>query len=194
MFTPEFLKAKFETGLEYPAYLKSGKPDQLESWKHFEQAARDHASLTSQQRASLHDFARTIHVLVLSGLWCGDCVAQVPLIHIIADNRPERIRVRYLDRDLHLDLAEQVRICGGLRVPTVIFASEDFEFVALAGDKSLSRLRALAAKALGASCPLPTAQVEYDEITATMEDWLREIERVHLTLRLSPKLRQRHGD
>lgn len=194
MFTPDFLKSKFEKGLEYEAYLKSGKPDQLESWKKFERVAREHASLNSQQRSSLRDFARKIHVFVLSGLWCGDCVAQVPLIHIIADERPDLIQVRYLDRDLHMDLAEQVRICGGLRVPTVIFASEDFEFIGLAGDKSLSRLRALAAKALGASCPLPTAEVAHDEIAATLDDWLREIERVHLTLRLSPKLRQRHGD
>lgn len=194
MFTPEFLKTKFEKGLEYPAYLKSGKPDQFESWTRFERVARDHAGLNSQQRSSLGDFVRTIHILVLSGLWCGDCVAQVPLIHMIADQRPELIQVRYLDRDLHMDLAEQARICGGLRVPTVIFASEDFEFVGLYGDKSLARLRALAAKALGASCPLPTAQVGRDEIAATLDDWLREIERVHLTLRLSPKLRQRHGD
>lgn len=194
MLTPEFLKSKFEKGLEYPAYLKSGKPDQLESWKHFERVARDHAGLNSVQRSSLRDFTRKMHVLVLSGLWCGDCVAQVPLLHIIADERPELIQLRCLDRDQHADLAEQVRICGGLRVPTVIFASEDFEFMGLYGDKSLSRLRALAAKALGASCPLPTADVAHDEIAATLDDWLREIERVHLTLRLSPKLRQRHGD
>ena len=72
--------------------------------------------------------------------------------------------------------------------------NEDFEFVAIFGDKSLSRLRAQAAKALGASCPLPGADVPHDEIAATLADWLAEIERVHLLLRLSPKLRERYED
>lgn len=194
MLTPQTLKAHFEKALPYDRYLKSGTPAQRDSWTNFEHLAREHASLDSHQRASIMDWCRKINILVISGLWCGDCVAQCPLLAIIADARPELVDLRFVDRDTHLDLAEQVRICGGLRVPTAIFMNEDFEFVSLLGDRTLSRLRVMAASSLGPNCPLPTSQVPPDEIVATMHDWLAEVERVHLTLRLSPKLRQRHND
>ena len=32
------------------------------------------------------------------------------------------------------------------------------------------------------------------EVHATLQDWMDEIERVHLILRLSARLRQKHGD
>lgn len=194
MLSPATIKAAFEAGLPYDKYIASGRPDQLESWRRAAGLAREHAGLDSHQRASLADFSRQVNILVISGLWCGDCVAQCPLLDIIADGKPDLIRVRFVDRDAHASLAEQVRICGGMRVPTAIFANEDFEFVSLYGDKSLARLRALAANSLGAMCPLPTADVPPDETKATLQDWLSEVERVHLLLRLSPKLRSRHGD
>lgn len=194
MLTPELLRTKFEHGLAFDAYVKSGTPAQREDWQRFERVTRDHASLDSHQRSALRDFVRKVNILIISGLWCGDCLAQCPLLAIIADERPDLIDVKFLDRDKNLDLAEQVKICGGLRVPTAIFTNEDFEFVSIYGDKSLARLRAAAARSLGASCPLPTAQVPHDEIRATMADWLNEVERVHLLLRLSPKLRERYAD
>jgi hypothetical protein len=111
----------------------------------------------------------------------------------IAKGTPQ-IDLRILDRDEHLDLAEQISICGGLRVPTVLFLNEDFEFVAIHGDKSLSRLRAKANKALGAFCALPNAAATVDETEATLADWVREFEYAHLLVRLSPKLRALHSD
>jgi hypothetical protein len=87
-----------------------------------------------------------------------------------------------------------VKICGGLRVPVVIFMNEDHEFVGLAGDRTLSRYRAVAKRSLGPSCPLPGAPVPPDELAATVADWLAEFERAALLVRLSPKLRARHGD
>jgi len=62
------------------------------------------------------------------------------------------------------------------------------------GDRTLSRYRALAQRQLGPSCPLPGAPVPDDEIAATFQDWMDEIERVQLLCRLSTKLRTKHGD
>jgi thiol-disulfide isomerase/thioredoxin len=194
MLTPDTLKAAFAAALPYDRYLATGSPGQQQDWRAFERRAREEASLTTDQRSLLSDFSRHINVLVISGLWCGDCAQQCPLLHMIAERAERLIDLRFVDRDQHKDLAEAVRICGGLRVPTVLFLNEDFEFVALAGDKSLSRLRAQAKKALGATCPLPGAPVPADEIAATLADWLADFERVHLLLRLSAKLRQRHND
>jgi thiol-disulfide isomerase/thioredoxin len=194
MLPPDFLRTKFAAALPYDAYVKTGTPAHQDAWRSFERIARDHASLDSHQRASMEDWSRKINVLVVSGTWCGDCVHQCPLLQIIAEGRPDLIDLRFLDRDKHMDLAEQVRICGGLRVPTVLFLNEDFDFVSIMGDKSLARLRAKAAATLGPNCPLPTAEVPPDEIAATRQDWLNEVERVHLLLRLSTKLRARHHD
>jgi len=76
----------------------------------------------------------------------------------------------------------------------MIFMAEDFEPVSILGDRTLTRYRALAAKQLGAACPLPGAPIPQDELNATLQDWLDEVERVHILLRLSGRLREKHGD
>ncbi len=181
MLSPQYLRSKFEAGLNYAQYLASGSPDQQANWVR----AHGRVHLKEDQRSLISGFQRQIHVLATSGLWCGDCAAQVPMLDHIA-RASSRIALRVLDRDEHLDLSEQVMICGGLRVPTVLFLNEDFEFIAIHGDKSLSRLRAKAAKALGASCPLPGAGVDADEAAATLMDWVREFEYAHLVTRWAP--------
>ena len=87
-----------------------------------------------------------------------------------------------------LKLAEQWRL------PVVVFAAEDYELVGWYGDRTLARYRAIAARQLGPACPFPGAAVPPDELAATLADWLDEFERVHLLLRLSARLRQKHGD
>ncbi len=184
----QFLKAKFEAGLAYPEYLKTD-PSKAESW----QKIFDQITLSPEQTKLIQGFVREMPVVVSTGIWCGDCVQQLPLLQRIADANP-LIKVRYLDRDEHSDLAEQVKICGGMRVPVALFLAEDFEPVSIFGDRTLTRYRALAAKQLGASCPLPGAPVPQDELDATLQDWLDEVERVQLLLRLSGRLREKHGD
>jgi len=184
----QFLKSKFEAGLTYPEYLKTD-PSKAESW----QKIFDQIKLTPEQTKLIGGFVREMPVVVSTGIWCGDCVQQLPLLQKIAEANPV-IKVRYLDRDQHNDLAEQIKICGGMRVPVAIFLAEDFEPVSIFGDRTLTRYRALAAKQLGASCPLPGAPVPQDELNATLQDWLDEVERVQLLLRLSGRLREKHGD
>jgi len=190
MLEASFLRAKFEAGQSYQEHVATGTPAQQENWR----AVYERAQLGLPQRDLIGAFVREMNVLVLSGVWCGDCAQQCPLLQRIAEANPQRVRVRFLDRDTHLDLAERVRICGGLRVPTVIFAAEDFEFVGLYGDRTLTRYRAVAARQLGPSCPLPGASVPDDELAGTLQDWIDEFERVHLLLRTSGRLRQKYGD
>ena len=102
--------------------------------------------------------------------------------------------LKWIDRDEHPDLAEQIKSNAGLRVPMVIYMAEDFEPVSIFGDRTLNRYRTMAAKQLGPACPLPGAPVPDQELQATLQDWLDEFERVHLLLRLSGRLRQKHGD
>lgn len=190
MLSPESFHGHFTRALPYAQYLgQHAKPNERPGWDAF--LAR--VALTPAQRTLVAGFTRRMPVLCLSGTWCGDCVQQVPILARIAEASPN-IDLRFLERDPNPELANQLKICGGQRVPVVLFANEDHEFVALAGDRPISRYRALAARQLGPSCPLPGAPVPSDELAATVADWVQEFERVALLLRLSTKLRQRHGD
>lgn len=186
----QFLSTKFEHALPYDRYLPTGTEEQRRRWQQVHEAAR----LTDAQRQLVGGFVRRMNVLVVSGIWCGDCVQQCPLIERIAEANRERIDLRFVDRDEHRDLAEQVRINGGDRVPVAIFMAEDFEPCSVFGDRTISRYRALARKQLGAACPTGIGGPDHDELAATTQDWLDEFERVQLMLRLSARLRQKHGD
>lgn len=190
MLSPDTFRSAFSTGMTYADYLATGNPKQQQDW-----AAKDAAlSLTAPQQALLSSFNRRINLLCLSGIWCGDCSSQCPMLRHIAAANPASIDLRFLDRDEGKEIGIPLMICGGQRVPTAIFLNEDFDFVSVLGDKTLSRLRASAARKLGPSCPLPGAPISADEAAATLQDWVNEFERVHLLLRLSTKLRARHGD
>lgn len=187
--TPDYLKPKHEAGLAYPDYIATGKPEQQENWKRI----YDQASLTEAQQALLSSFTRKMNVIGLSGIWCGDCVQQGPLIQRIAEGS-SAIDLRWLDRDAHLDLQEKLTINAGNRVPIAIFCAEDYEPVFWFGDRTLTRYRAMAQRQLAGACPLPGAPVPDDELAGTLQDWLDQFERAQLLLRLSGRLRQKHGD
>ncbi len=186
--TAEFLRKKHEAGLAYDDYLATDS-DRAQPWREVERRL----ALTAAQGSLIESFTRTMNVLCSSGIWCGDCVVQGPMLARIA-SASARIHLRWVDRDEHADLAQRIMINQGLRVPTVIFMAEDFEPISIFGDRTLTRYRAVAAKQLGAHCPLPGAPVPQDELNATMQEWLDEFERVHLLLRLSARLREKHGD
>jgi len=185
-----YLRAKHESGKPYEQYLSGGTPTQQEDW----QRVYNQLQLTDAQRELVGSFTRRVNIIAMSGIWCGDCVQQCPLIQRIAEAHPAMIDLRWLERDDHKDLQEKVRINAGDRVPVLIFCAEDYELVGWYGDRTLSRYRALAVKQLGPSCPLPGAPIDHDELSAMLQDWLDQIERVHLLLRLSGRLRQKHAD
>jgi hypothetical protein len=139
---------------------------------------------------------------VVSGTWCGDCVQQCPILARIAEASPAQagsdtsvgVDVRFIDRDVEAEFVKPFTICGGQRVPTAIWLNEDFEFLSLLGDRTLTRYRGMAARQLGPSCPLPGAPLPADEKDAVIAEWLGECERAALMCRLSPRLRQKHND
>ena len=183
-----YLKSKHNDALSWADYLATDA-DKAGDWN----TISEKVHLTDEQRRLVEGFVREMKVLCVSGIWCGDCVQQGPLIQRIAEANP-CIDLRWVDRDEHADLSEQIKINAGLRVPMVIYMAEDYEPVSIYGDRTLHRYRAIAAKQLGASCPLPGAALPDEELQATLQDWLDEFERVHLLLRLSARLRQKHDD
>jgi thiol-disulfide isomerase/thioredoxin len=189
MLDARYLAAKFALAVPYGQYVLTGTPEQQRRWQQF----HDVVQLTDAQRALIGGFGRDMKVLVVSGIWCGDCVEQCPILQKIAEASP-RIDLRFVDRDQQKDLSDQVKICAGGRVPVVLFLAEDYEFCGLAGDRSLHRYRAIAARQLGASCPTGLVPPGQAEVALAVQEWADEFERIALMLRLSPRLRKLHGD
>ena len=97
-------------------------------------------------------------VIVLSGVWCGDCSSQGPMLAAIAHGS-DLIDLHWLDRDEASELSNHLSINQGHRVPTIIFMAEDFEPVSVYGDRTLTRYRSMAARQLGAACDIPGAVI-----------------------------------
>lgn len=185
-----YLAEQFTAATPYERYVLTGTDEQQRRWRQVYDAAR----LTDAQKPLLGGFARDMKILVVSGVWCGDCVQQCPLLQRIAEGAPGKIDLRFVDRDVHRYLTDRVRINGGDRVPAALFLAEDHELCSIFGDRTLRRYRALAARQLGPSCPTGIVAPDKDEMAATLQDWLDEVERIQLMLRLSARLRQKYND
>jgi len=125
-------------------------------------------------------------VICLAGAWCGDCINQCPVFDHFAW-ASSAIDPRFLDRDA-------LTINGGQRVPVVVFLSEDWNEVFRYGERTLSIYRKMAADQLGPACPTGLVPLADEALRTITAEWLAEFERAHLVLRLSPRLRARHGD
>jgi thiol-disulfide isomerase/thioredoxin len=185
-----YISDRFASGLPYDSYLRTGTDEQQRRWNQVHDAAR----LTDVQRESVGGFVREMKILVFSGIWCGDCVEQCPLIHRIAEANPGKTDLRFIERPRDAELIPELRINGGSRVPVVLFLSEDNQWCATAGDRTINRYRALAFRKLGPLCPTGIVAPEKEEVDATLGDWVNEVERVQLMLRLTPRLRQKYQD
>ncbi|MEO1525384.1 MAG: thioredoxin family protein [Planctomycetota bacterium] len=182
--------ALVDQGLSYKEFLgKYANETQAERWA----KVHDAVTLSDEQAELLGKFSRQMKVLVSAGAWCGDCINQCPIFdHFAAAN--ERIIVRFFDRDDYSEFAESISTCGGHRVPSVLFLSEDDYVCGRFGDRTLATYRHMAETQLGPSCPTGIGAVNTDLLSQVTQDWLNEFERIQWMLRLSGRLRQLHGD
>jgi len=182
--------AAFDEGLPYVDFLdKYANPNQRGRWDAMH--ARIH--LDDDQVALLGGFVREMPVLVLNGAWCGDCINQVTIFDHFARACP-KLNLRLLDRDALAGVRDALAINGGYRVPVAVFLSEDYQEVARYGERTLSTYRRKAIEQLGPSCPTGLVAPDDDATRFVTREWLNEFERAQLLLRLSPRLRERHGD
>jgi thiol-disulfide isomerase/thioredoxin len=180
----------FASALPLPAFLaKYASGTDHNRWE----KALAATQLSDPQMQLLTTFKRETNALVLAGAWCGDCVSQCPIFERIAEAAPV-IKVRYLDRDEHSDVQKQLQINGGDRVPVVVFFSEDGFEVSRYGERTLAKYRALVAQLSGETCATGLVKATDSLQIQVQQDWLNEFERVQWILRLSPRLRRKHGD
>jgi len=179
----------FNTGYSYSDFLaKYGADQHRAKWS----AMHEQIRLTDVQRQLLASFKREMPVLVLAGAWCGDCVDQCPIFDHFTQAAPV-IKLRFFDRDDAAELAPHVKICGGARVPSVVFLSEDFQEVGRYGDRTLAKYRTILEKVSGEVCSTGLV-VDAPLQARVIKEWLDQFERAQLILRTSPRLRQKHGD
>lgn len=179
----------FKKALRFDQFLETyGAEEEKRRWR----VTHDAVPVSDDQISLLKGFRRDMNVLCLASAQCGDCARQCPILERFAGITPV-ISLRFVDRDAAPELSTALRICGGSRVPVVIFLSEDFYECGRHGDRTLSRYRELAAGLPGAVFPTTSGGLD-QSLRAVTADWLNEFERIQLMLRLSARLRQKHGD
>jgi thiol-disulfide isomerase/thioredoxin len=183
-----FLARKFEAAVPYDRYVATGTPEQQRRWQQFHQTVR----LTDAQRQLLGSFTRQTKVLVVSGIWCGDCVQQCPFLDHIAAANPAKLDVRFVDRDEHKDLSGHSR-------PTAATGCRS--------RCSWPRTSSCAARSATGRSRVPGAGPEaargvvFDRLVRPRRrrggrhapGWVNEFERVQLMLRLSARLGRSTG-
>jgi hypothetical protein len=100
--------------------------------------------------------------------------------------------------DWDVAVARELSICGGPRVPVLVFLSEDGFECERYGERTLVTYRNKAMKLLantqGASCPTGLVLPEREVVAANTAEWLTHFERVQWMLLTSPRLMKLHGE
>ncbi len=185
----DFFRNYFSRALSYDDYVASAEPGQVANVRNYETLI----ALTPVQAALLHSYTRRMNVLVISGLWCGDCTRQIPMLKAIAGASP-LIYIRYLDSRANPELHEKLRINGALKVPVAVVLSEDFFVLERIGDRHLSVYRRKAANEFGPACETGLVPPSSEALATEVQEWCDSFERLQLMLRLAPMLRTRYGD
>ena len=186
----DLFRRAFRGAVSYRDYLTTGNDRERAAWARAEAAA---PALPDDARVRLDAAGRIVNVLCLSGIWCGDCVRSVPIVARVAGAAGASVDLRFVDRDAIPELRDELRVLGAMRVPMVVFLTEDFHEIGRHGDRPLTVYREKAATELGAACPLP-GSADGGLLAAETAEWLDVFERMILMARLAPPLRARHGD
>ena len=179
----------FASAESYADYLDHSPQDKADNWRAMESKI---PALTDEQVQRLSGLNRRLSILVSTGVWCGDCVRQGPMFQRIADVCGADLR--WIDRDANEQLRDELRIVGAMRVPMVLFLTEDFHELGRFGDRTLWVYRKKFASEIGAACAVPYAKTPADQLAAEQGEWVDIFERMLLMARLAPSLRQKPGD
>lgn len=182
-------KRAWAQALPYQEYVRTGSPAHEVKW----QTYREALSLAPHLQEVVQGFARELNVLVLSGMWCGDCARQCPMLDVIADLSP-RMNLRFIDNQADPELRDELRIHGAARVPVVVSLSEDFFEVGRSLDRTLAAYQRKARTELGDACDAGIVAPSADELGKELAQWVEHFERQQILLRVSPFLRRRHND
>ncbi len=114
-------RERFEQGMTYEAY----KAQMTRNRDRLEENERT-VEISDEDLAFFKGLPYPIDVLVLTEDWCGDAVANVPILARLAQESG-KLNLRFFLRDQNLDLMDQYLKDGKHRaIPTFVFFGQDF--------------------------------------------------------------------
>jgi hypothetical protein len=132
--------------------------------------------------AAFRDLPRPLHVLVLAEDWCGDVIANLPVLAQLAE-RSGKLDLRILLRDQNDDVMQQYLNQGKYKsIPVFVFLDENFREVGhwIERPASVTELRAKKRREIFASDPAfgsPDASVDQlpDDVRARLQEKNSEV-------------------
>ena len=112
-------RERFEQGLTLQQYIDHMSVNR----ERFVEAVED-VTIRPDEAKILDRFPGTRRVLVISEDWCGTCLAHVPFVAKLVEDRAD-IEMRLFPRDANLDLMDQYLKTGRYRsIPVFAFFDE----------------------------------------------------------------------
>lgn len=112
---------RFEQGMTYDEY----KTQMTRNRDRLEENERT-VALTPEDVQFFRELPQPLHVLVLTEDWCGDALANVPILGRLAAESG-KLNLRLFLRDQNLDIMDQYLKDGTHRsIPTFVFFDQDF--------------------------------------------------------------------
>jgi thiol-disulfide isomerase/thioredoxin len=185
----DFWRKYWEAAVTYEKFIEESKPEEAKLWLERKERTPE---LKPLQRKRLEGYNRILNVLVYAAPWCGDCSRQVPILEKMAEAAGEKVNIRLIERETSKELQDELRIVGALRVPMIVFLTEDFWEVGRFGERLLSLYRSKEAREIGNG--EDKGILSPKALTREIDDWLDVFERMLIMVRLSPPLRKRYSD
>ena len=185
----DFWKKYWNQALSLDEFIEGTKTDEKEQWNDRKGRVPD---LEADQIERLKGFDRQLNVLMYAGGYCGDCSRQAPMLLNMAEVAGEKVNLRIIEREGLIELQDELRVLGALRVPIVVFLTEDYWEVGRFGERLLSVYRSKAAREIGRG--VDQGVLSPKALKREITDWLDVFERMLLMVQLAPPLRKRYND
>jgi hypothetical protein len=146
-------REQFQSGMTYDAY----KAQMTRNREQVEQNEKD-VQLKAEDVQAFRDLARPINVIALAEDWCGDVVANLPVLGRLAQesNGKLNVRIHLRDQEPGSQIMDQHLNKGQFKsIPTLVFLDEDFREIGVWIERpdSVTKLREEKRLALYASHP-----------------------------------------
>src|SRR5207237_8326063 len=143
-------RARFDTGLTYEAY----KAQMTRNRDRLDENER-RVDLSKEDLAAFRALPRPVNVLVLAEDWCGDVVANLPVLGRLA-NDSGKLEVRIFLRDQNDDIMQRYLNRGQFKsIPVFVFFDEGFRELGhwIERPASVTEIRAKRRKEVFAALP-----------------------------------------
>jgi len=134
-------REQFNSGLAYEAY----KAQMTRNKEQFEQNEKD-LQLSAADAQAFASLPQTVNVVALAEDWCGDVIANLPIIGRLAEASNGKLKLRIHLRDQQPGetiMNEHLKDGQYKSIPTVVFLDEDFNEVGVWVERpeSVTKLR-----------------------------------------------------